>query len=303
MKEIIKSTGNAKTRDPFIIKYNGLFYHCFSEDGRTISLSCFSKIEDIEQAESKIVYVPDKEEYGRELWAPELHIIDNKCYIYVACDDGNNYNHRMYVLENNSSNPMDNYKMHGKITDATDKWAIDGNLITYNGQFYYFWSGWEGNRNVRQDIYVAKMKDPYTLDSERVMISTAIYDWEKIGSTPEDTEGKPYINEGPFAFVYEDQLYLAYSASGSWSKGYCIAFLKLVGENILDPKSWYKFDEPTLSTNDLLFGAGHCSIFRENDEYYVTFHAWKNDVEEVVWHTVSTWVGTLKLIDNKFIIK
>ena len=41
------------------------------------------------------------EEYSKELWAPELHIIDGKCYIYVACDNGNNYNHRMYVLENN----------------------------------------------------------------------------------------------------------------------------------------------------------------------------------------------------------
>ena len=67
MKKVILSTGNSKTRDPFVVKHNNKYYHCFSEDGRTISLSCFSKIEDIEQAESKIVYVPDKEEYGREL--------------------------------------------------------------------------------------------------------------------------------------------------------------------------------------------------------------------------------------------
>ena len=209
----------------------------------------------------------------------------------------------MYVLENNSSNPMDDYKMHGKITDLTNKWAIDGNLINFNGELYYFWSGWEGDRNVRQNIYVAKMKNPYTIDSERVMISTAIYDWEKIGSTPEDTEGKPYINEGPFAFVYEDQLYLAYLASGSWSKGYCIAFLKLVGENILDPKSWYKFDEPTLSTNDLLFGAGHCCIIDDDEKKLVFFHAWDKDVKDIYWHTVSTWQAELEIINGEIVLK
>ncbi len=303
MRKIINSTGNAKTRDPFVLKYNGLFYHCFSGDGKSISISCFSNIEDIGTADSKIVYIPDRDEYGKELWAPELHIINNRCYIYVACDDGNNYNHRMYVLENESSNPMDEYKMHGKITDSTDKWAIDGNLINYKGELYYFWSGWEGDRNVRQNIYVAKMKDPYSLSSERVLISSAIYDWEKIGSTPEDTEGKPYINEGPFAFVYDQELYVAYSASGSWSEGYCIAFLKLIGDDLLDNKSWYKYEKPTLSSNDILFGAGHCSIFMDDGRYYVVFHAWSNDVKEIVWHTVSSWVGELVLIDNEFKIK
>ena len=209
----------------------------------------------------------------------------------------------MYVLENNSDNPMDDYMMHGKITDSTDRWAIDGNLIKYNGELYYFWSGWEGTRNVRQNIYVAKMKNPYTLESERVMISTSEYDWEKIGSTPEDTEGKPYINEGPFAFVYKDELYLAYSASGSWSNGYCIAFLKLVGIDILNPNSWYKFEEPTLSSNDILYGAGHCSILKDEDKYLVFFHAWDKEIKEYYWHNVSTWVGELEFVNNKFYIK
>ncbi len=86
----------------------------------------------------------------------------------------------MYVLENNSSNLMDEYKMHGKITDETDRWAIDGNLVKFNDELYYFWSGWDGNRNVRQNIYVAKMRDPYTLSSERIMISTVTFDWEKM---------------------------------------------------------------------------------------------------------------------------
>ena len=43
-------------------------------------------------AEAKCVYVasPDKE-YSKELWAPELHILDGKCCIYISCDGGDYY--------------------------------------------------------------------------------------------------------------------------------------------------------------------------------------------------------------------
>ena len=303
MRKIINSTGNSKNRDPFILKYNDKYYHCFTEDCLSVSISCADTIEGLENAQSKVVFIPDKEEYSKELWAPELHIIDNKCYIYVACDNGNNYNHRMYVLENNSSNPFDIYHMHGKITDETDCWAIDGNVIEFNNELFYFWSGWDSDRNVRQNIYVAKMKDPYTLSSERVMISTAEHDWEKIGSTPEDTEGKPYINEGPFAFCYNNNLYLAYSASGSWSTGYCIAFLKLFGNNPLDSTKWFKFDEPVLSSNDIVKGAGHCSIIFEKNKILVFFHGWDINCDDIRWNTVDTWMAELETEKDIFIIK
>ena len=302
MRKIMSITNNTKNRDPFVVKHNGKYYYCFS-NGNSISLICADSIEDIEKSEPKIVFVPDKEEYSKELWAPELHVIDDKCYIYVACDNGNNYNHRMYVLENNSNDPMDCYKMHGKISDSTDRWAIDGNLIKYKGDMYYFWSGWDGTRNVRQNIYIAKMKNPYELSSERVMISTPTYDWEKIGCTPEDTEGKPYINEGPFAFVLDDILYLAYSASGCWNTGYCLAFLKLIGNNPLDPSHWYKFDKPTLTSNELVLGPGHCSIIKDDNKNIIFFHGWESDCKEIISTKVCVWQGELELIDGKFLIK
>ena len=293
MKKFLEATGNSKPRDPFIVKYLNKYYHCFTDDCLKISISSADTLDELSTATPKVVFTPDKDEYSREIWAPELHVIDDKCYIYVACDDGNNYNHRMYVLENNSSNPMDEYKMHGKITDSTDKWAIDGNVVKYNDELYYFWSGWDGSRNVRQNIYVAKMKDPFTLSSERVLISTPEYDWEKIGCTPEDVEGKPYINEGPFAFLNDGILYLAYSASGSWDTGYCIAFMKLVGDNPLDKNCWCKYDKPVLSRNEFVKGAGHCSIIEEYNKKIVFFHAWDVNCQEIRWNTVSLWQAEL----------
>jgi GH43 family beta-xylosidase len=43
--------------------------------------------------------------YSKELWAPELHFIKGKWYMYFAADDGNNNNHRIYVLENPTADP------------------------------------------------------------------------------------------------------------------------------------------------------------------------------------------------------
>ena len=302
MKKLIDKVESFETRDPFITKHNNKYYRCFTKDTASIFIACSDTIDGLTDAESKCVYIPEEgREYSKELWAPELHIIDNKCYIYVACDDGDNHNHRMYVLENNSDNPVDSYVMHGKITDDSDKWAIDGTVAKYNGRYYFIWSGWEGDVNISQNLYIAEMKNPYELKTGRVMISKPEYEWEKIGSTGEVES--PFINEGPFAFTADDTLYIAYSASGSWCKEYCIALLKLAGDDPLNPDCWKKTDKPVLSCNDKVLGAGHCSAVCEDDTIHIFFHAWDINEEKINWKTVSVWHGNMKLTGNGAVIE
>lgn len=302
MKKIINQTGDCTTRDPYIIKHNNMYYHCFTKDSESLYVSCADTIDSLATAERKCVYIPEENrEYSKQLWAPELHIIDNKCYIYVACDDGDNHNHRMYVLENNSDNPMDDYTMHGKIVEKNDKWAIDGTVMKYNNENYFVWSGWEGDTNICQNLYIARMKNPYELDTERVMISTPEYDWEKLGASGE--EESPYINEGPFAFVAGGNVYLTYSAAGSWCEDYCIALLKFVGSDPLNPDSWEKINVPILSNNDSVKGAGHCSVVCEDDIMHVFFHAWDKKEENINWKTVSMWHADLKITQEGIVIK
>lgn len=309
MKKIIRGRQGTINRDPDVVKYRGKYYLCYAAakrdtQDRGICIACVDKIEDFELAEGKFVYIAEKDKpWSKELWAPELHIIDDKCYIYVACDDGDNRNHRMYVLENNSDDPMDTYNLHGKITDPTDKWAIDGNILHYNNEMYFIWSGWEGDQNVAQNIYIAKMKNPYELASDRVLISRPDRDWEKIGGTG-TTDGLPFINEGPFAFHSGSDIYIAYSGSGSWCAAYCIALLKLVGDDPMNPDHWKKLDEPILCENDEVKGAGHCSIVTEEDgTHLVFFHAWDKDETEVYWNTVATFCGVMEIDGDKITIK
>lgn len=301
MKKIIEKTNDSSVRDPYVIKYGGKYYRCYSKKGEDIWVSVSERM-DFEGEEEKCVFQPsENKEYSKQIWAPELHIIDNKCYIYVACDDGENHNHRMYVLENNSDDPTQPYVMHGKIADSTDKWAIDGNIMKYGRELYFIWSGWQGDENVCQGLYIAKMKNPYELDSERVLISTPEYEWEKYGATGEPES--PFVNEGAFHFTYGGRNFVAYSASGSWCEKYCIAMLELTGDNPLDPESWKKYDKPILCENSLVKGAGHCSVICEDEKINVFFHGWTKDEEEVKWNTVCVWQGIMKISSKEFSIE
>lgn len=53
--------------------------------------------------------------------------------------------------------------------------TIDGTVFSYNNELYFVWSGWEGNTNIRQNIYIAHMSNPWTIDGSRVELSRPEY--------------------------------------------------------------------------------------------------------------------------------
>lgn len=288
-------------RDPYVLEHKGKYYRCFTEDFVSVSVACGDTLEELFGAEGKRVYIAEEgKEYSKQYWAPELHIVDDKCYIHVACDDGENANHRMYVLKNHSDNPMDAYEMHGKIQEKNDKWAIDGTMMEYQGERYYIWSGWEGDVNCCQSLYIAKMDSPYTLSTQRVMISTPDHDWEKLGCKGDDIA--PNINEGACALTVNGKQYLTYSASGSWCENYCIAILELTGDDPLNPKAWSKWEKPILSQNQWVKGAGHCSLLQDEDGIHVFFHGWEAEETQIRWDTVYLWHGKLEQTKDGFVI-
>ncbi len=113
-------------------------------------------------------------EYSKELWAPEIHFLQGKWYIYFAADSGNNKDHRMYVLENDAADPLQGeFKFKGKLLTPEDKWSIDGSVFEHHSRLYFIWSGWEGDKNGQQNIYIAGMKDPWTIEGEESTIVKA----------------------------------------------------------------------------------------------------------------------------------
>ncbi len=212
--------------------------------------------------------------YSKDVWAPEIHYLQNKWYIYFAADDGDNKNHRIYVLENSSADPLTGtWEFKGKIADtATDKWAIDASEFDYNGQEYLIWSGWPGDVDGQQNIYIAKMKDPFTIDGNRVMISTPSYSWETNGAPPTINEG-PEILQSP-----SGKIFLTYSASGCWTDDYALGMLSLKdGSDPLNAANWTKSATPvfTKNVNGGAFGPGHNGFFKSRDgkEDWIIYHA------------------------------
>ncbi len=255
--------------DPWVTFHDGLYHYCFS-DGSRIMVSRAPRIQDALNARAKVIWQakPDMP-CSDNVWAPELHFLDGRWYVYFAADDGNNDNHRMYVLAGESGDSQGKFNLKGQIAAPTNTWAIDGTVLEHKGQMYFVWSGWEGDTNIEQNLYIAPMSDPLTISGERVMISTPRYAWEKIG--------QPFVNEGPQVLKHGNRVFIIYSASGSWTDDYCLGQLSLVRSNPLDPKSWRKKMVPVFARNDEVAGPGHCSFTRSPDgtEDWIVYHAAK----------------------------
>ena len=168
--------------------------------------------------------------------------------------------------------------MKGKLADPTDKWAIDASVFENRGKLYAIWSGWEGDENGTQNIYIALLKNPWTVDGKRVMLSTPQFPWEEIGDLPSGDPPHLNVNEGPEILKHQDKIVLVYSASACWTDHYALGMLEAsAGANLLNPKSWKKFPRPVFSSLPAAhaYGAGHNSFFKSPDgrEDWILYHA------------------------------
>jgi GH43 family beta-xylosidase len=270
-----------KGADPWVITAGNKFWYCGSENGR-IFVSFSDSLHTILKKKKNTIFIPPvKSEYTYEIWAPELHYLRGKWYVYFAADSSDNQYHRMYVLEGGSDpvNPLKGtFNFKGKLSALTDYWAIDGTAFEYRNQLYFVWSGWPGKTNVTQCLYLAKMKNPYTIDGERVEISCPSESWE--------TNGNPTINEGPEVLIQNNTIHIIYSASGSWTDDYCLGRITCKNGDIMNKDAWVKTGPVFAKTGDV-FGPGHASFVNipSKDSWWIVYHAarakgsgWDRDV-------------------------
>jgi len=266
--------------DPWVIYKNGYYFYTNST-GRNLVIWKTKSVVDMRNALRKVAWVPPVGmPYSKELWAPELHYINHKWYMYFAADDGSNDHHRLYVIENPSSDPtLGKWTFKGQLGDETNKWAIDASVFENKGKLYLIWSGWEGDVNGEQDIFIAEMKDPYTVSSKRVRVSAPIYSWERNGDL-HDAANPPHVsvNEGPEILKHGNKIFLIYSASGCWTDNYALGMLTAnAGSNLLDSASWRKSPEPVFkqSPENGVFATGHNSFFKSPDDKqdWILYHA------------------------------
>lgn len=265
--------------DPWVIQKNGLYYYCYSYLGG-IWINVDRTLQGAVQIGGTKIWAPEGDSpYSKNIWGPELHFLQDRWYVYFAADDGRTENHRMYVLESKTQDPLGKYAFSGKISDQSDQLAIDGTVLEHAGQLYFIWSGWEGYEEVQQNLYIAQMKDPKTIVGARKLISKPEYNWEKVD--------RPFINEAPAVLKNQGHVFVIYSASGSWGDNYCLGQLELTGKNPLNRESWTKTQRPVFKGTSTVFSPGAASFVKSPNgkEDWMVYHTairrsagWDRDV-------------------------
>jgi GH43 family beta-xylosidase len=257
--------------DPSIVYKDGYYYFTYTHNGADIVVEK-SRTLNFKQAARATVWYPEMGTmYSNHVWAPEIQFIRGKWYIYFAASDADMNTHRSYVLEADTDDPLGTWTFKGKLTDETDKWAIDGIALEHKDNLYFIWSGWEGDVNIAQNLYIAPMSDPLTISGPRVEISRPEYDWEKTG-------GPPFINEGPAILKKNGKIFVVYSAAGSWTPHYALGMLTLEeNEDPLVAANWQKSEFPLFTMNDEeeVYGPGHntFTVSPDGTENWIVFHA------------------------------
>jgi GH43 family beta-xylosidase len=246
-------------QDPWVVPYeDGLLLVQSARNDHQIVVKRFRHLRRMHRNQETVIWDPRGEgDHSREIWAPELHHIAGKWYVYYAASDGRNENHRMYVLE--ADHPLGPYRETGKICDPSDTWAIDLTVLQHDGRLYAVWSGWERDtEHFPQNLYVAPMSDPWTICGERRLIATPEHDWE-MSVAP--------INEGPEVVRNGDRLFLLYSADASWTEAYKMGLLEWTGGgDVTDPASWRKLPRP------VFVGGGHGCLIETDEGGHLVYH-------------------------------
>ena len=255
--------------DPYVYKHtDGTYYFTASipaYDGIVLRHSdTLAGLKDAEEV--RVWQKHDKGIMSEHIWAPELHYLNGKWYIYYAGGDIDDvWAIRPYILECADQDPMTgNWVEKGKMTRAEEDefsfeaFSLDGTVFENRGKHYYIWAEKVGVGKQISNLYIAEMENPCKLKTVQVLLTTPDYDWERIGF---------WVNEGPAVIHHDGKIYMTYSASETGA-AYCLGMLSISEDaDLLDPAMWKKERYPVLETNAEkgIYGPGHNS-FTEDEQ-------------------------------------
>lgn len=197
---------------------------------------------------------------GAHIWAPEIHFIDGKWYVYFAAGSTSDvWKIRMYVLESSAANPLTGgWTEKGKITTPMDSFALDATTFVVGGTRYLSWAQKDPAIATNSNVYLAKMSNPWTITGTPARLTVPTYGWETAGHK---------VNEGPAFIQHGGKVFLTYSASATDSN-YCLGLLSASATgDLLDPASWTKSPTPVFTSNAATgqYGPGHNQFTTSED--------------------------------------
>lgn len=256
--------------DPWAIYHGGYYYYTHTL-GNRIALWKTKDLTALNDVTPQTVWTPPQAgANSKAIWAPELHYLDKKWYIYYTATDKANdgdANRYVFVLENTAADPLQGtWVDKGKVN--TEHSGLDGSVFEHRGTRYFLYSAYVGSQSV---LVIAKMKNPWTLEGTQAIIATPTESWEKFGGRQ--------ILEGPeFLAGRKDELFIVYSASACWADEYALGMLAAnTTANLLDSRAWTKVPTPVFQQSPAhnVYATGHNAFVQSANgkEHWLLYHA------------------------------
>lgn len=262
-----------KGADPWMQYHDGNYYLMASSFTGELTMRKSPTLAGLQTAPSIQVWADTTPSRGTNMWAPEMHFVDGRWYLYYSagntgapcCDS-----QRTHVLQSAGSDPLGPYTYKNVLTGPgldPGGWLIDASLLRVDGRLYLLGSGFMNGS--RQSLVIAPLSNPYTLSGGFRIISSPTYDWE--------TRSGNHVNEGPEPLHRGGRTFLTFSASGCQTPDYKLGLLELTGGDPLSASSWTKKPTPVFQRDDGkgVFGPGHNGFFTSPDgtESWIVYHA------------------------------
>lgn len=271
--------------DPYITKGSDGYYYftasypMYGKDDKEgydrIILRRSKTIEGLKDAEEISIWdEADSEVAFRFIWAPEIHEIKGKWYVFFAAsdDEKNVWGINCHVIACKGSNPYtDEWEDKGKFGSLDEDefsfthFSLDMTYFECNNKSYVAWAQIGGCSN----IYIGTVNPdmPWKLTSMPVLLTKPEYDWERVNIP---------VNEGPATMIHNNRIYMAFSASATGPE-YCVGLMYAdTSSDLLDVNSWKKLDYALLTSDDLAdeYGPGHNSFVKNEDgEWMFVYHS------------------------------
>ncbi|MFI9008075.1 family 43 glycosylhydrolase [Actinosynnema sp. NPDC053489] len=250
--------------DPHIFKHTDGYYYFTATvpEYDRIVLRRATTIQGLATAAESVIWRKHSSgDMGAHIWAPEIHFVNGKWYVYFAAGRADDvWRIRPYVLENASANPLTGtWTERGRVNVPWDTFSLDMSTFVVNGVRYLTWAQAEPGIATNSNLYLARMgANPWTITGAVARLTVPTLAWETRGYK---------VAEGPTAIQRNGRVFLTYSASAT-DANYCLGMLTAsASADLLNPASWTKSADPVFATNAATgqYGPGHNSFTVSED--------------------------------------
>jgi GH43 family beta-xylosidase len=253
----------AQRADPHIVRHTDGYYYFTATVPQydRIVLRRATTLQGLASAPETVIWRRHTSgEMGAHIWAPEIHHINGRWYIYFAAGRTDDvWAIRMYVLENAAANPLTGtWTERGRIATPLDTFSLDATTFVHNGTRYLAWAQHDPAIGGNTNLYLAPMSNPWTISGTPARLSVPTHSWETVGYR---------VNEGPAVIQRNGRVFMAYSASAT-DANYCLGLLTAsASANLMNPASWTKSPQPVFRSNTATgqYGPGHNSFTVSED--------------------------------------